>query len=132
VKFCRDNKRIILAGWFALLLPVTAALAADQQRLFGKWGTDAQCSRALLIPNGTKKAAPFDIRPNWLAHGDVWCRLIWLNAGTRSGNYFSIARALCGEDAVRNYYITFTLSNEELVLDWNLPLKNGPLKRCTQ
>ena len=114
-----------------LLLFLTAsAIAADPGPFLGKWGTEAQCSGELITTKGTKRAEPFDIRPDWLGHGDVWCRLSWGAAAPAENGHFAVARALCGEDAVRDYELRFRLNGDQLTLSWNLLFNNGPLMRC--
>ena len=128
-KFIEKNMRSL----FVLTIFTMPAFAADRSLLYGKWGTEAQCNGALITPQGTKRAAPFDIRPDWLKHGDVWCYLNWGTvAPTSGGGIFTVAQAQCGEDAVRGYNIKFRLDESELTLVWNLWIKNGPLMRCTE
>ncbi|MEL7114616.1 MAG: hypothetical protein AAGP08_03340, partial [Pseudomonadota bacterium] len=98
--------------------------------LYGIWGTDAQCSEALLLPTGTKRAAPFDIRPGWLRHGQMWCRLSWFDTDTRETGLFVGAVARCGEDSVRSYRLDFALDSGTLHLIWDQTLVNGPLALC--
>jgi len=107
------------------------ALALDREPIYGKWGTEAQCSGALIIEKGTKHANPFDIRADWLERGDVWCRLDWVFSDSTPGGIFAIAKALCGEDSAREYQINFNLNGDELILVWDEQFENGPLKRCT-
>jgi len=114
----------------ALAILTMPAFAADRASLYGNWGTEAQCTHALITPEGTKRAAPFDIRPDWLRHGDIWCRLHWGNLEQTTAGIFTVAQAQCGEDAVRAYTIKFRLNDSELTLIWNLWIKNGPLMRC--
>ena len=114
----------------ALLILTLPALAADQSSLYGIWGTEAQCTKALITPTGTKRAAPFDIGPDWLGHGDIWCRLNWGTVEQTATEIFAVAQAQCGEDAIRDYNIKFRLNESDLTLVWNLLIKNGPLMRC--
>jgi len=116
--------RLALIGLFL----TTPAIAEDLQSLYGQWGTEKQCARALITPKGTKKAAPFDIQSDWLGHGDVWCRINWLSTDPTR---VVMAHALCGEDNVQGYRINFILDGSELTLVWNLQLRNGPLMRCS-
>lgn len=120
----------IIALGFTLLGVSADSLGADRQLLYGQWGTEAQCARTLITPRGTRRASPFDIRADWLGHGDVWCRLIWSSVVDRSDGLTAVALALCGEDAVRDYQLRFNLSNGALTLIWNLQHQNGPLMRC--
>lgn len=113
-----------------LIFTTTLVHAADRESLYGEWGTEAQCARAPIIPTGTKLAAPFEIKPDWLGHGEVWCRLKWGNASSESDGLFVTATGLCGEDSVRGYRINFRLRGDELTLSWNQWHKVGPLKRC--
>ncbi len=105
---------------------------ADQQLLYGNWGTTAQCDRTLISPTGTKHAAPFEIKPDWLGNGDVWCRLNWISTTSTEKGTFAIASALCGEDEVRDYRLSFELLANQLTITWNQQIQNGPLQRCTQ
>ncbi len=114
-----------------LILFTTAAFAVDRESLYGEWGTEQQCHRELITPKGTKHAAPFTIGPDWFAHGEVWCRLIWSNVTLTTDGLFAMASSLCGEDAVRDYQVDFKLTGNVLTLIWNQEYKNGPLMRCT-
>jgi len=116
----------------ALCLFASSAFSSDVEPLFGQWGNEAQCSRALITLKGTKHFAPFDIRPDWLGHGDVWCRLTWSASGSSPAGVYARAFALCGEDSIRDYQINFELSEGELTLRWNQDFKNGPLRRCAE
>lgn len=115
--------------FYATFLPSTLQ-ASDLQKLFGIWGTEDQCSRALITPKGTKLHSPFEVSYDWLGTGDVWCRLTWTADKATSNGVTAFARAQCGEDSVRNYEIKFTLENEELNIIWDIFHKNGPLERC--
>ena len=114
----------------ALVFLSASFVASAQDVLYGLWGTDAQCARELITPKGTKHASPFDIRPDWLGHGDVWCRLIWGSKEPTEDGYVATATGLCGEDAVRDYQIRFNLNGENLTVIWNMQHTNGPLQRC--
>ncbi len=113
-----------------LFFLTTFAHAADRELLYGEWGTKDQCARELITPNGTKLAAPFEIKSDWLGHGDVWCRLNWSNATSESNGLFIAAHGQCGEDSVINYRINFRLRGDKLTLSWNQWHKVGPLMRC--
>ncbi len=113
-----------------LLFSATLVHAAGHESLYGEWGTEAQCARELIIPTGTKLAAPFEIKPDWLGHGEVWCRLNWSNAFSESNGLFVQAFGQCGEDSVRSYRINFRLRGDKLTLSWNEWHKVGPLMRC--
>ena len=117
----------ICSAYFFLCSSVSAA---DPDLFYDVWGTEQQCSRQLLTPKGTKRAAPFDIRSEWLGHGDVWCHLSWGTVAPADDGLFAIAHALCGEDTARSYDIKFRLRDDQLTLVWNLWLRNGPLMRC--
>jgi len=115
-----------------VLISVThPAIASDRELFYGKWGTEAQCSGALIAEKGTKRATPFEVRPDWLGYGDVWCRLNWVYLGSTPDGTFAVTKALCGEDSARDYQINFELSGNELILVWDEEFKNGPLMRCT-
>jgi len=117
---------------FSILACTTAVLnAADRELLYGEWGTETQCARALITPKGTKLAEPFDIQKDWLGHGDLWCRLNWGTLAPEPDGLFTTAQAACGEDAVRGYNINFRLDGQELTLVWNLWHRVGPLRRCS-
>ena len=118
---------LFIAGLFSTLVS-----ASDRQKLFGEWGTDAQCAGTPIVPNGTKLAAPFIISDDWLGHGEVWCRLKWSGPPKTSEGLFTTAFAPCGEDVVRDYRINFRLIDNELTLNWGLGINNGPLKRCEE
>ena len=111
------------------LLTVSVA-SANQESLYGKWGTEAQCSGALITPKGTRRASPFKIESSWLEYGDVWCRLNWSIVKETEDGLRATASAVCGEDSVRDYMISFFLKNEALTISWNIQYKNGPLARC--
>ncbi len=75
---------------------------------------------------------PFDIRPDWISHGDIWCRLNWMNVGLTTDGVQAQTHAICGEDDARDYRIRFNLKGSELTLTWNLWHVNGPLTLCAQ
>jgi hypothetical protein len=127
----RFSRWIILAGvlFNVFTLSVTAS-SEYQQALYGEWGTETQCSRELITPQGTRRAAPFDIQRDWLEQGDVWCQLIWRKVSATDDGLFGLASALCGEDTGRSYDLRFRLSGDQLTLVWGLWHKNGPLERC--
>ena len=114
----------------ALILLLSLASPAIADPLFGRWGTTAQCAGLPLIAGGTRLAAPFEIGPDWLRHGAVWCRLQWFDTQPRQGGQFRAARAQCGEDSVQGYSLGFSLQGDELTILWNEALANGPLRRC--
>jgi hypothetical protein len=98
--------------------------------LYGQWGTAAQCAGDLITPHGTRRAAPFEIRNDWLNHAEVWCRLNWISSVASTTGFFAVARGLCGEDDVRDYQIRFDFSIDQLTISWNELIVNGPLQRC--
>lgn len=104
--------------------------AQEIRPIVGVWGTDAQCAGALITPKGTKRAAPFEIHPDWLENGDVWCRLNWTSVQTRASDTRAIAEAVCGEDMERDYQITFRLIDDALTIVWDWTFQNGPMRRC--
>lgn len=116
--------------FFSLFLLNSMVLADDAQLVYGKWGNERQCTRALIIPGGTVYAAPFEIDRDWLRHGQLWCRLRWVSSSRSSTGVFAVALALCGEDEVRDYKITIELRDDELSLQWNEQITNRFLKRC--
>jgi len=120
----RASSVVLLA---ALVLPINAA---ERAQLYGLWGTETQCSRGLITLTGSKRAAPFEITTDWLGHGEVWCRLSWFTVVESENNVFASARALCGEDTVQNFRVSFNLEGEELTIGWNDLLFNGPFMRC--
>jgi hypothetical protein len=131
----------MMRKFLILLFYCTHTFASELEPLYGEWGTQTQCARALITPKGTKHAAPFDVRPDWLGNGDVWCRLVWTIVHPKPDGVIGIAHGLCGEDAVREYQINFDLTNDELKIRWNLGLRNGrwdlgiengPMMRCAK
>jgi len=120
----------VLYAFLVSIFIAQPAFTSDQESFYGKWGTEAQCSAELITENGTKRAAPFEVRPDWLGHGDVWCRLNWVYLGSTPGGIFALTKALCGEDSTRDYQIKFELNGDELTLVWDTLFKNGPLMRC--
>ena len=125
----RLSRKIVKTS-IAFLLCTSPALALDRNSLFGEWGTEKQCQRELIIPTGTKHATPFDIQPDWMSYGDVWCRLLWSPSTSSGKNTYATAKGLCGEDSVRDYQITFEVSDNALTIFWDQWHKNGPLMRC--
>jgi len=115
---------------FGLGVLAGPALADEQEPFYGVWGTEKQCARELITPKGTKLASPFEITPDWLGQGGVWCRLTWIGVDDRGDRARATLGAICGEDAERPYQLTFDLKDEQLSLSWDLFLKNGPLERC--
>jgi len=119
----------VLIAFIALL---TASVAADDRTVFyGAWGTAKQCARAPIRPGGTVLAEPFVIDSEWLRQGRFWCRLSWGPVEPRENGFFTGARAQCGEDAARGYFLGMILSGNDLTLRWDFPLSNGPLRRCS-
>ncbi|MEM7429230.1 MAG: hypothetical protein AAF441_24360 [Pseudomonadota bacterium] len=114
-----------------LLCLFTLPAAADERKPFyGTWGTAKQCAGAPIKPGGTVRAEPFEIGPEWLRHGQIWCRLKWFPVQPRSEGLFTGAQAQCGEDAVSDYFLRMQLSGSDLTLRWGFLLQNGPLARC--
>ena len=113
-----------------ILIAFPAAAADDRATFYGTWGTAKQCARTPLKPGGTVLAAPFEINSQWLKHGNVWCRLNWFPIQPREDGAFTGARAQCGEDSIRDYFLRMERSGKELTLRWGLLLSNGPLVRC--
>lgn len=109
----------------------SSAASAGPDAVYGTWGTEAQCARAPLIAGGTRRAAPVVISEAWLQHGEIWCRLDWFDTemGGAGTSYFA-ARALCGEDAARDYGLGVHLDGPALTLIWNQEQIAGPLRRC--
>lgn len=108
------------------------ASAEPRAVFYGTWGTEAQCAGAPIKPGGTVMAAPFEITAQWLRHGPLSCRLNWFPIETREDGVFSGAHALCGEDAVRSYFLGMRLLEGALTLRWDFPFANGPLARCPE
>ena len=113
-------------------LPAVSAKADERSRLYGSWGTERQCARAMIKPGGTVRAEPFEITPGWLRQGRRWCRLDWFPIEPRDNGFFTGAHALCGEDSARSYLLGMKLSGDQLTLRWDFPFRNGPLRRCPQ
>ena len=118
---------------YALLIFLLAwPAAADERKVFyGSWGTEQQCSRTPIKPGGTVLAEPFQIGPEGLRQGQIWCRLSWFPIELREDGVFTGAFAQCGEDAVREYLLRMTLSEDALTVRWGLQRSNGPLTRCS-
>ncbi len=112
-----------------VLLP-TMSDAAGREALFGIWGTSTQCAGEPIKPGGTRPASPFRIDTDWIAHGEIWCRLVWKTDDPRETGVFSSALAQCGEDSVQGYRLDLVLEGDVLRLIWNEALINGPLSRC--
>lgn len=117
---------------YALLIALLAlpAMADEREVFYGTWGTQQQCARTAIKPGGTVLAAPFEISDEWLRQGTHWCRLNWLPVEPREDGYRARARALCGEDTVRDYALGLELSGDELTLRWGFLLSNTQLARC--
>ena len=113
-----------------VLCSTSFSLANERTALYGTWGTEKQCSGAPIKQGGTVLSAPFVINQQWMQHGQLWCKLNWFPIEKRKNGIFTGARAQCGEDSIRSYSIGMELSGEELVLRWDFPHKNGPLKQC--
>ena len=122
--------KILLNILLLNIVCLSSLYASDLEQLLGVWGTEQQCARELLVPGGTKKAAPFEIQPDWLGNGDVWCRINWTAVKATENGVDAMAHGLCGEDNVRDYQIRVILSGEELQITWNFFHSNGPLFRC--
>lgn len=115
----------------ALVVALTSPVAADERAvLYDTWGTPQQCARSTILPHGTKTAEPFEIRPGWLRHGQLWCRLTWFPAQSRKDGLFVSTHARCGEDSVNGYRLDFALSGDSLTLIWDQSLINKDLRRC--
>jgi len=114
----------------ALVFIATPALADDTEAFIGVWGTEKQCTKSLISPSGTKRAAPFEITSDWLNHDGIWCRLNWSSVGSGQDSLYAINRSICGEDDARNYHIKFDLNGDQLTIVWDFWHVNGPLMRC--
>lgn len=119
-----------IAAFCMTLMLASVAQADPRTPLYGTWGTAAQCTGALIKPGGTRRATPFELRPGWLRHGGLWCRLAWFPPIPRDGGLFAGAIAHCGEDSARSYRLGLSLAGDELTLIWDDALANGPLRRC--
>jgi len=125
-----------MAVRLALILSLMPAVAAANplQALVGTWGDAAQCAREYIQEGGTVRAAPYEISAGWLRQGDFWCRLAWFPPQDRPGGLYAVAMAQCGEDAVRNWQIGFSLRTAEggdtLLILWGESLISAPLSRC--
>jgi len=122
-----------LLSLFALIaFPSIASADADARKPFyGTWGTAKQCARKPIKAGGTVLAQPFEISPQWLKQGQLWCSLKWFPTASLESGLASGATAQCGEDSVRDYLLGFKLSKDKLNIRWDLFLNNGPLARCT-
>ncbi|MEO1491384.1 MAG: hypothetical protein AAFV19_04435 [Pseudomonadota bacterium] len=112
------------------LFLVAPALADERAVFYGTWGSPEQCRGAPIIEGGTARAAPFEIGPDWLSHGETWCRLNWFPIEARASGFFTGAFAQCGEDTIRSYMLAMDLSDGDLQLRWDFFTSNGPLARC--
>jgi len=117
---------------YVLLIVLLAFPAAADERavFYGTWGTAKQCARAPVKPGGTVPAQPFEIGPDWLRQGTIWCRLRWFPIEPRADGFFTGAHAQCGEDSLRDYLVGLERSGDRLTLRWDVFLSNGPLERC--
>ena len=113
-----------------LTLLAAPAMSDERQPFHGIWGTPQQCSHMPIKPGGTVRAMPFRIDGEWLRQGGHWCRLEWFPVQHRDGKAFTAARAFCGEDSVRDYYLRMELDGDALTLRWDMRIANGPLGRC--
>jgi len=126
----KTTKSLIV--FFALAaIPVHAG---GDNFVHGLWGTAAQCAQELIKPGGTRLAEPFEIGPEWLRQGDIWCKLTWFDPQERAQGIFIGARARCGEDSLQGFWLGMAFDRsgdaEQLSLIWNENLVNGPLERC--
>ena len=116
----------------ALLMVLIAypAIADDRSMFYGLWGTEQQCTRQPMIPDGTIRHEPYHIDRDWLRHGKTWCHLSWFPIQPRPDGAFTGARAQCGEDSVRGYTLRLNLTGDAMTLRWDVFWAKGPLKRC--
>ncbi len=114
------------------LLALSPAMADERTALYGLWGDERQCAAQPIVPGASLLAQPFEIRPGWMRHGIIWCRLDWLLVEPRGDGLFASTRAQCGEDAVRDYRLDFALSEETLTMIWDERVVTGPLPRCPE
>lgn len=129
INFSQVSKKLVLAlTVFFLVVPF--ASSQEEDVFYGEWGTRKQCSGEPLIKGGSKTAAPFDIRSDWLGHGGIWCRLHWVSVVSIQDGTSGFARAVCGEDDTRDYVVSLLLAKGVLTLTWDQWLENGPLMRC--
>ncbi len=120
--------RYLLAAFLALA--ALSAEADDRTALYGTWGSPGQCAGDVLVPGGSKRAEPFEIRAGWLRQGDMWCLLSWFPVQPRDDGLFATARARCGEDSVQGYRVDMVLDSDVLTLIWDEGLINDGLARC--
>ena len=120
-----------LVAWLWLAGPLGAD-ALDP--IFGRWGSPAQCAGAIMVPGGSKRAEAIVISRDWLRQGAIWCRLIWFEPQQRDSGLYAGARAGCGEDAARFYWLGLSLDQTPpepmLTVIWDESLVNGPMARC--
>lgn len=111
--------------------PSVAHATSDLRGVFyGTWGTVKQCSRTPIKSGGTVLSEPFEIKPNTLRHGGVWCNLSWGPIEKRENGIFTAAHAQCGEDSVRSYLLGMELTGNNLKLRWGFPGLSDSLARC--
>ncbi|MEO1612063.1 MAG: hypothetical protein AAFU55_06885 [Pseudomonadota bacterium] len=110
------------------------AVADEREALYGTWGAPAQCAGDPIKPGGTVMASPFEVGPEWLRQGALWCRLSWGPLERRETGVFAAARAQCGEDGVNGYFVTMETKGETkgetMTIRWDFLRVNGPLDRC--
>ncbi|MEM7378046.1 MAG: hypothetical protein AAF460_11140 [Pseudomonadota bacterium] len=123
--------RTVLATALGLLCLSQAVANPDPHTpFFGTWGTPSHCARLPIQAGGTVLAEPFEVGPDWLRHGTLWCALTWGPVQPLDSGLFSVAHARCGEDAVRAYFLRFNLENDALTLRWGPFLSNPSLRPC--
>jgi len=129
---------LLRAALIMSLLPVLAS-ASPLGALVGTWGDARQCARDFIQEGGTVRAAPVVISAGWLRQGTIWCQLFWFPPQDRPDGLFATADALCGEDAVRNWRIGFSLTTGldgdtggTLRILWGESLVSAPLSRCAE
>jgi len=121
--------------YICLIVFITFTTAANatgdlRKNFHGTWGTMKECARAPIKSGGTVLLEPTKIGPRWLKQGKVWCSLDWGPVETRKDGFFTAARAQCGEDSVRSYFLGMKLTGNNLRLRWGFPGLSDLLARC--
>jgi len=121
-----------LAALVCILCTTTPIVADDYDVFFGTWGTPEQCAGDPIKDGGTILATPFEIDRLFLKQGQLWCALKWGPVEKSERGRFTVAQAICGEDAVRSYLLGLRLEDDQLSLRWEIGRSNAALERCAR
>lgn len=99
-------------------------------RLFGTWGTTAQCNADKAGGKQKQRFFPLVINNEWIKQGMIYCHLQWQGHSSLGTVTRAQALAQCGEDTLREYQISLNLENKKLIVRWSKDFSTKALEAC--